>query len=70
MYWGTSPFDKTSPHIRQRWQRCKKLPPLQVGEAEELVAAFLAGHSLTTCPVRYATAVEQRTQQHLHRERD
>jgi hypothetical protein len=68
MHWGTSPFDKTPSHIRQRWQRCKKLPPLQVGEAKELVAAFLAGHSVTTCPVRYAAAVEQQTQ-HSHRER-
>jgi hypothetical protein len=68
MAFGTSQFNKTPPCIRQRWQRCKQLPPLRVGEAEELVAAFLASRSVTTCPVRYATAVEQRAQ-HSRRER-
>jgi hypothetical protein len=40
--------------------RCKQLPPIQAGEAERLVAAFLATHSVTACPERYAAPVEQR----------
>jgi hypothetical protein len=41
-------------------QRCKQLPPMQAGEAERLVAAFLATNSITACPMRYAAPVEQR----------
>ncbi len=40
--------------------RCKHLPPMQAGEAERLVAAFLATKTVTACPVRYAAPVEQR----------
>ena len=45
--------------------RCKSLPPIQDGEAERLVAGFLASRDITTCPARYAAPVEQR----LHSER-
>jgi len=39
-----------------------KLPPVQKGEAERLVAEFLARHRVTSCPTRYAVAIEQRPQ--------
>ena len=42
--------------------RCKSLPPVRAGEAERLVAAFLADKSITMCPTRYAAPVEQRHQ--------
>lgn len=42
--------------------RCKQLPPIQAGEAERLVAAFLATNAITPCPERYAAPVEQRPQ--------
>jgi hypothetical protein len=45
--------------------RCKSLPAMQPGEAERLRAGFLATRSVTTCPTRYAAAVEQRS--HLSR---
>jgi hypothetical protein len=41
-----------------RW-RCKNLPPMQPGEADRLVADFLAAKSITACPTRYAAPVEQ-----------
>jgi hypothetical protein len=43
-------------------QRCKGLPPMQAGEAERLVAEFLATRGITACPTRYAAPVEQRSQ--------
>jgi hypothetical protein len=45
--------------------RCKSLPPMHPGEAERLLAGFLATRSVTACPARYAAPVEQRT--HLSR---
>jgi hypothetical protein len=42
--------------------RCKQLPPIRAGEAERLVAAFLATNTITPCPIRYAAPVEQRPQ--------
>jgi hypothetical protein len=39
--------------------RCKSLPPMQVGEAERLAAAFLATRNITTCPTRYAAPIMQ-----------
>ena len=45
--------------------RCKSLPPIQDGEAERLVAGFLAISDITICPARYAAPVEQQ----LHAER-
>ena len=44
------------------WQRCKSLPPMQPGEAERLIADFLASKSITACPTRYAAPIEQRPQ--------
>ena len=49
-------FAKAESHRR----RCSHLPPLQAGEAEKLVAGFLAARGVTPCPTRYAVAVEQR----------
>jgi len=44
----------------QHRRRCERLPALQNGEADDLVAAFLAARSITVCPARYAAPVEQR----------
>jgi hypothetical protein len=38
----------------------RSLPPIQAGEAERLVAAFLAARTVTACPTRYAAPIEQR----------
>jgi len=48
-----------SPEDLAHRQRCKSLPPMQVGEAKNLVAAFLASKSITLCPTRYAAPTEQ-----------
>jgi hypothetical protein len=54
-----SPFANAfRPQFSEHWQRCKQLPPLRPGEAEALTAAFLANRGVTTCPARYAEAVE------------
>ncbi|MGA8192788.1 MAG: hypothetical protein WB902_05395 [Acetobacteraceae bacterium] len=49
-----------TPKSHAHRMRCKQLPPMQVGEAERLVAAFLATNAVTACPKRYAAPVEQR----------
>lgn len=41
-------------------RRCRSLPPVQAGEAERLMADFLANRSITACPTRYAAPIEQR----------
>jgi hypothetical protein len=41
--------------------RCMSLRPLQPGEAERLLAGFLAIRDVTACPTRYAAPVEQRS---------
>jgi hypothetical protein len=45
---------------RARPLGCRSLPPIQAGEAERLVAAFLAARTVTACPTRYAAPIEQR----------
>ena len=40
-------------------QRCKRLPPMLAGEANNLMAAFLATRSVTLCPTRYAAPTAQ-----------
>ena len=35
---------------------------MQPGEAERLIADFLASKSITACPTRYAAQIEQRPQ--------
>jgi len=50
---------RLSPEGWEHLQRCKRLPALQPGESERLMAAFLAGRSVTLCPPRYAAPVEQ-----------
>jgi len=52
----SSTMVKTESHRR----RCRNLPPIQAGEAERLVAGFLATRGVTPCPTRYAVAIEQR----------
>jgi hypothetical protein len=51
---GSQLHPRFSPH----WQRCKQLPPLRPGEAEALMAAFLANRGVTACPARFVEAVE------------
>ncbi|MGC1410238.1 MAG: hypothetical protein WA864_15020 [Acetobacteraceae bacterium] len=55
-----SRFGRPSEQAREHWQRCKKLPPLQNGEAESLTTEFLATRSITVCPARYAVPLHQR----------
>ena len=55
-------FGAPPPTAHAHRLRCKQLPPMRAGEAERLVAAFLATNSVTACPVRYAAPVEQRPQ--------
>jgi hypothetical protein len=40
-------------------QRCKSLPPIREGEAEHLMAAFLATRHITDCPTRFAAPTQQ-----------
>jgi hypothetical protein len=54
-------FGGMSLQALQHRRRCEKLPALQNGEVENLVATFLASRSITQCPTRYAAPVEQRT---------
>jgi hypothetical protein len=42
--------------------RCRRLPPIQSGEVERLVADFLATRDITSCPPRFAAPVEERIQ--------
>jgi hypothetical protein len=52
-------------NARAHRMRCKSLPPMQPGEAERLMAGFLATRNVTACPTRYAAPIEQRS--HLAR---
>jgi hypothetical protein len=47
--------------VRAHRLRCRSLPPLQPGEAERLLAGFLAIREVTACPTRYAAPVAQRS---------
>jgi hypothetical protein len=53
-------FGRISPQAWQHRRRCEHLPPLEAGEAEHLIAAFLAARGVTVCPTRYAAPIEQR----------
>jgi hypothetical protein len=44
---------------RAHRQRCRHLPPIQAGEANVLMAAFLATRQVTLCPTRYAAPTAQ-----------
>jgi hypothetical protein len=57
----SSPFRLSLTALHHR-RRCQQLPRLEAGEADRLVAAFLAAKSITVCPPRYALPVEQRPQ--------
>ena len=48
------------PATAAQLQRCNDLPPMQPGEADRLIACFLAAKNATVCPTRYAAPVEQR----------
>jgi hypothetical protein len=62
MSFNAPEFIAQSEQAHAHRRRCKALPPLQPGERERLVAAFLAARSVTQCPARYAAPVEQRPQ--------
>jgi hypothetical protein len=51
-----------TPAAQAHRRRCKSLPPVQAGEAERLMADFLATRGVTACPTRYAAPIEQRPQ--------
>jgi hypothetical protein len=55
-------YGRLTPEAHAHRLRCKSLPSIQSGEAERLVAGFLATRSVTACPPRYAAPVEQRLQ--------
>jgi hypothetical protein len=59
---NTSFFGALASKAHAHRLRCRSLPPIQVGEAERLVATFLASRDITTCPARYVAPVEQRLQ--------
>jgi hypothetical protein len=48
-----------TPEEQAHRRRCKSLPPIQAGEADDLMAAFLATRSVTLCPTRYAAPTAQ-----------
>jgi hypothetical protein len=39
-------------------KRCRTLPAIRLGEAEHLVAAFIAARGVTQCPPAYVAAVQ------------
>jgi hypothetical protein len=43
-------------------RRCMSLPPVQAGEAERLMADFLATRGITACHTRHAEQIEQQSQ--------
>jgi hypothetical protein len=57
----TSAF-RLSLNALQHRRRCERLPTLEAGEADRLVAAYLSERSITACPTRYVLPVEQRPQ--------
>ena len=54
-------FAAVAAKARAHRLRCKSLPPMQPGEAERLLAGYLATRDVTACPTRYAAPVEQRS---------
>ena len=49
-----------APEALAHRQRCRSLPPLRPGEAENLLADFLATRGVTVCPTRYVAPIERR----------
>ena len=58
--WAFSGATATKAQAHRR--RCMSLPPLQAGEAERLMAEFLATRGVSVCPTRYALPTAQRSQ--------
>jgi hypothetical protein len=44
---------------RAHRQRCRRMPPMQADEINELMASFLATGHVTFCPTRYAAPTAQ-----------
>ena len=55
-------FAALTPDALAHRRRCKALPPVQPGEAERLMADFLATRAITACPARYAAPIQQQSQ--------
>jgi hypothetical protein len=53
-------FGVLTPEAQAHRRRCMSLPPVRPGEAQRLMADFLATKGVTACPTRYAAPVEQR----------
>lgn len=47
-------------HLRKvaHSERCRALPAMRPGEAEQLTAAFIAARGVTQCPPAYVAAVQ------------
>jgi hypothetical protein len=58
MFEEPTTFNAAAERVRAHRRRCRALPPLQPGEHERLVAAFLAVRNITQCPVRYAVPLQ------------
>jgi hypothetical protein len=52
---------RRSAEDRAHRQRCKRLPPMQADQVNDLMAVFLATRHVTLCPTRYAVATAQGT---------
>jgi hypothetical protein len=44
---------------RAHRQRCRRLPPIQADEIDDLMAVFLTTRHVTLCPTRYAAPTAQ-----------
>jgi hypothetical protein len=57
----TRSFGVLAPEAQAHRRRRKSLPPVRHGEAERLMADFLATRGVTACPTRYAAPIEHQS---------
>ena len=55
--WFSQPASEAHQEAAAHRARCRDLPPLRHGEAERLVAEFVATRGVTQCPAAYLAAV-------------
>jgi hypothetical protein len=55
-------FGVLTPEAQAHRRLCMSLPPVQAGEAQRLMADFLATKGVPACPTRYAASIEQQPQ--------
>ena len=55
--WFSQPVSEAHEKAAAHRRRCRDLPPLRRGEAEQLVVEFLAGRPVTQCPTAYLLPV-------------